>query len=130
MNRETVSTPAEPIGLRDRQVMERAFGRLDPIALGGAVGCVAGIGLALATVVLLLQGGTLVGFHLMRLGYFLPGYVVSWPGVGIALIDGGVAGFLLGLLVAWLWNTYHRIFIAVVVVRERSRAIRRELQEL
>ena len=49
MNRETVSTPAEPIGLRDRQVMERAFGRLDPIALGGAVGCVAGMGLALAT---------------------------------------------------------------------------------
>jgi len=130
MNHEARETRAQAIGLRDQQIMERAFGRLDAVAMGLAVGCVAGVGLALATAVLLLQGGSLVGLHLMRLGYFLPGYAVSWPGVGIGLIDGAVAGFVLGLLVAWLWNAYHRFFVAVVVYRERSRAIRRELQEL
>ena len=114
----------------EREVMERAFGRLDPVALGVAVGAVAGAALALATAILLLQGGSLIGFHLERLGYFLPGYTVSWPGVGIAAIDAGVVGFALGALLAWLWNVYHRLVIAVVVARERAREIRRELQEL
>lgn len=114
----------------ERDVMSRAFGRLDPVALGVAVGVMAGAALALATAVLLWQGGTLVGFHLKRLGYFLPGYTVSWPGVGIGFIDAAVVGFGAGALVAVLWNAYHRLFVAVVVARERARAIRRELQEL
>ena len=130
MEHEASDTMAEATGLREREVIERGFGRLDAVALGLAVGCVAGVGLALVTVVLLVQGGSQVGLHLMRLGYFLPGYAVSWPGVGIGLIDGAVAGFGLGLLIAWLWNAYHRFFVAVVVYRERVRAFRRELQEL
>ena len=130
MNPEARETAAEALGPRDRQIMERAFGRLDAVALGLAVGCVTGVGLALATAALLVQGGSLVGLHLMRLGYFLPGYAVSWPGVGIGLIDGAVAGFALGVMVAWLWNAYHRFFVAAVVYRERVRAVRRELQEL
>ncbi len=128
--RRAGAAPRESITPSERDVMERAFGRLDPVALGAAVGAVAGIALAALTAVLLVQGGSLVGFHLKRLGYFLPGYTVSWPGVGIGLIDAALAGFALGALLAWLWNAYHRLFIAVVIARERAREIRRELQEL
>ena len=127
---ETTAVPRESLPPSEREVMERAFGRLDPIALGAGVGSVAGAALALGTAVLLLQGGSLVGFHLERLGYFLPGYTVTWPGVGIGAIDAGVVGFGLGAALGWLWNTYHRLFIVVVVARERAREIRRELQEL
>ena len=130
MNPETPTNPQEPVGQRDRRAIEQAFGRLDPVALGAAVGVVAGVGLGLATAILLLQGGSWVGLHLMRLGYFLPGYAVSWPGLAIGMIDGAVLGFVLGWVIAWLWNGYHRFFIAVVLARERARAIRRELQEL
>jgi len=114
----------------ERDVMARAFGRLDPVALGIAVGIVSGLALAFATAALLVEGGSLVGFHLKRLGYFLPGYTVSWPGVGIGFIDAAVVGFFVGVSVAVLWNAYHRLFVAVIVARERARAIRRELQEL
>ena len=109
--------------------MEQAFGRLDPVALGAGVGVVAGIVLAAMTAALLIRGGQDIGVHLMRLGYFLPGYTVSWPGVGIGFIDALALGFGFGALLATLWNAYHRLFIAIVVSRERSRAIRRELQE-
>ena len=128
--REAGAAPRESITPSERDVMERAFGRLDPVALGAAVGAVAGIALAALTAVLLVRGGSLVSFHLKRLGHFLPGYTVSWPGVGIGLIDAAVVGFALGALLAGLWNAYHRLFIAVVVARERARDVRRELQEL
>ena len=114
----------------EQELMARSLGQLDPVALGIATGGVAGVGLALATAVLLLRGGSLVGVHLKRLGHFLPGYTVSWPGVGIGLIDAAVAGFVLGALLAWLWNAYHRFFVAVLIGRERARELRRELQEL
>ena len=109
--------------------MEQAFGRLDPVALGTGVGIVAGLSLAAMTAALLIRGGQDVGLHLVRLGYFLPGYTVSWPGVGIGFIDALAFGFGLGALLAALWNAYHRLFIAILVSREQSRATRRELQE-
>ena len=122
--------PREAVNATEREVMEQAFGRLDPVALGAGVGIVAGLALAAATAALLVQGGAMVGLHLKRLAYFLPGYTVSWPGVGIGFIDALVVGFVAGAALAWLWNTYHRLFIAVIVAREQRREIRRELQEL
>lgn len=125
-----IANPRESVSPGERGVMEQAFGKLDPVALGVGVGIVSGVALALMTVVLLLRGGQNIGVHLMRLGYFLPGYTVSWPGVGVGFIDALVIGFGVGVLLAALWNFYHRLFIAFVVSREHSRAMRRELQEL
>ncbi len=124
------SEPRDSVTASERELMARSLGQLDPVALGIATGAVAGSVLALATAALLVQGGSLVGFHLKRLGHFLPGYTVSWPGVGIGWIDAAVAGFVLGASLAWLWNTYHRLFVGVVIARERAREVRRELQEL
>ncbi|MCA9511626.1 MAG: hypothetical protein R3E88_16695 [Myxococcota bacterium] len=122
--------PREAVSASERDVMEQAFGRIDPVALGAGVGIVAGLALAAATAWLLLQGGAMVGLHLKRLAFFLPGYAVTWPGVGIGFIDALVVGFVAGAALAALWNAYHRLFIAVVVARERAREVRRELQEL
>ncbi|MEE3329951.1 MAG: hypothetical protein VX246_03695 [Myxococcota bacterium] len=125
-----IANPRETVSSGERGVIDQAFGRLDPVALGAGVGVMSGVALALMTVVLLIRGGQHVGEHLTRLGYFLPGYTVSWPGVGVGFIDALVVGFGIGALLAALWNFYHRLFIAVVVSREHSRAMRRELQEL
>jgi hypothetical protein len=115
---------------RHRVMLSRAFARLDPLALSLAVGAVAGLGLALATAVLLLRGGEQVGLHLSRVGMFLPGYDVSWPGVVVGFFEGGALGCVLGLALATLWNGYHRMFVALVVARERARDARRELSGL
>ncbi len=111
---------------RDRIQLARAFGRLDPTALGLAVGSVSGLGLFIATVVLLLREGSLVGRHLVRLGYFLPGYQVTWPGAFVGLVEAALVGAALGALLALAWNVYHRLFVALIVARET----RRELQQL
>jgi hypothetical protein len=124
-----LANPRESVSSAERGAMEQAFGRLDPVALGAGVGVVSGLALAAMTAALLLRGGHDVGVHLMRLGYFLPGYTVSWPGVGVGFIDALGVGFAVGALLATLWNGYHRLFIGIVVSREHSRAVRRELQE-
>lgn len=120
--------PAE--ARRERIMLSRAFARIDAVAMGAAVGAVAGAGLFLATVWLLVQGGTLVGLHLNRLSNFLPGYEVTWLGSLVGLAGGAILGFVAGALLALLWNAYHRMFVALIVARERARDVRRELQEL
>jgi hypothetical protein len=114
----------------ERVLLSRAFARLDPVALSLAVGVVTGLALAAATAVLLLQGGSRVGLHLSRVGMFLPGYDVSWSGAVVGFFEGGALGCVVGLAVALLWNGYHRMFVALVVARERRRDLRRELSGL
>lgn len=127
------ATPAVPVAAVERAeegiqrlLLARGMARLDPMALGAAVGLVAGAVLFLATVVLLLRGGPFVGYHLSRLGYYLPGYDVTWGGAVVGLLEAGVLGFAAGALLALGWNAYHRLFVAILRVREE----RRELQEL
>ena len=114
----------------ERVMLSRAFARLDPLALSLAVGVTAGLALAVATAVLLLKGGEQVGLHLSRVGMFLPGYDVSWPGVVVGFFEGGALGCLLGLALAGLWNGYHRMFGALTVARAHRRDVRRELSGL
>jgi hypothetical protein len=108
------------------KAMESAFAQLDPIALGTGLGVVAASVVWFATAILLLRGGQDVGLHLRGLGHYLPGYAVSWGGSIIGAVEAALLGFLLGALLAWIWNTYHRWFMALAVARQ----MRRELQEL
>jgi hypothetical protein len=111
-------------------MLSRAFARLDPVAMSLAVGIVAGLALSAATAVLLLRGGFQVGLHLSRVGMFLPGYDVTWTGVVVGFFEAGALGCVVGLALALLWNGYHRMFVALVVARERNRDMQRELSGL
>ena len=86
------------------QIIQTAFARMDGVALGTALGVVTGLGLFLATVILLLKGGEFVGPRLGLLRNFLPGYDVTWPGALIGLVEGGLLGFALGFFGASLRN--------------------------
>jgi protoporphyrinogen oxidase len=105
-------------GARDRQVpeaapalvledlMREAFARYDAVALGGAVGIVAGAGLLIATAALLLRGGPVVGPNLSLLGNYLYGFEPSWRGALVGAAEAGIGGFglgwLLGHSINWL----------------------------
>ncbi len=78
------------------QLIQKAFAKLDPVALGVAVGTVVGAGLLLATIVLLLKGGTFIGPRLGLLRNFLIGYDVTWLGSLVGLVEGSIGGFALG----------------------------------
>jgi protoporphyrinogen oxidase len=91
-----VPQAAAPPLLED--LLREAFARYDPVALGGAVGAIAGLGLFLATAILLLRGGAVVGPNLSLLGNYLYGYAPSWSGALVGSVEAGLGGFGLGYL--------------------------------
>ena len=106
--------------------LENLFVQLDPLALGIAVGLVSGLGLFLATIILLLKGGPVVGPYLALLGQYLLGFKVSWAGAFIGLCEAGLGGFILGQLAARLRNWGMSTYAALV----RRRAEVEENQDL
>jgi hypothetical protein len=90
--------------LSPEQVIEAAFARLDPVALGAAFGTVGGVGLFLATACLLLKGGVTVGKNLELLGQYFAGFGPTWTGAFVGLFEAAVGGFALGYAVAGLRN--------------------------
>jgi protoporphyrinogen oxidase len=91
-------------GVAPEKIIQFVFARLDPVALGTAIGVMCGLALFLATTVLLLKGGRVVGPTLSLLSQYLPGYRVTWSGAFIGLVEAGVAGFMIGYGGAWLRN--------------------------
>lgn len=74
----------------------RLLVRINARAWGVAIGAVLGLGLCLATLILVWKGGDDVGQHLGRLSNFLPGYSVSYGGALLGLVYGFFVGYGLG----------------------------------
>ena len=81
-----------------------AFSRLDPIAMGVALGAVCGCTLFLASMILVLRGGFVVGPTLSILNNYLLGFNVTWVGSLIGMMEAAAAGFAIGFGGAWLRN--------------------------
>ncbi len=104
------------------------FPKLDRAALGCSVGAVGGIALFLATAILLLKGGPVVGPTLSLLGQYLPGYTVTPVGSLLGLIYGFTVGWVLGWGFALLRNTTLLLYIAIVRRRAEFGLLRRFLE--
>jgi len=105
---------------QDKAILMASFAKIDPVALGIALGCVWGVMLFLATGLLLLQGaaeGVQVGPHLALLGIYLPGYEVTWSGAVLGALYFGIIGIVAGFVIAALWNLTHYIYIVLTVAR-------------
>ncbi len=94
---------AEP-DLVPEAIIDGAFARFEPVAMGVAVGVVSGCGLFLATAALLLQGGPVVGPTLSLLANYFVGFKVSWLGAMLGFIEASAGGFFLGYAGARLRN--------------------------
>jgi len=100
----------------DRFILE-AFARIDSTALGVAVGALCSLAVFLATVVLLLKGGEVVGPNLALLGQFFIGYTVSVTGAFVGLVYGFVAGFIFGWLIGFFRNALVSGYLRVLKTR-------------
>jgi len=85
-------------------LLRTAFAIYDEVALGGAVGITASLGLAVATTVMLLGSNQDFVPMLSLLGNYLFGYEVSWPGLAVGIVEAGLVGFGLGWMTAKLIN--------------------------
>ena len=88
---------------RDNAVQQTLL-QLNARAWGISFGLLLGGGLFLATIVLLLKGGPMVGQHLKLLAAFFPGYSVSWLGAFIGFVYGFVLGYALGRIIGEVYN--------------------------
>ena len=94
----------EPLGGAEEEIIEFVFAKLDPVALGVAVGVVSGFSIFIATAILLIKGGPVVGPSLSLLGHFLFGFKMTWSGGLVGFLEGGLVGFAIGYLSALLRN--------------------------
>lgn len=78
--------------------------RLNGLILGLVLGLLFGFGIFLATILLLLKGGEVVGPHLSLLGQFFIGYTVSFSGSLIGFLYGFFSGLGVGYIIAGLYN--------------------------
>lgn len=88
----------------EEQILQKTLARAHEQGWGIAFGLLCGLGLFLATALLLVQGGANVGAHLGLLRVYFPGYSVTWPGSLIGFVYAFVVGYALGRSVAAIYN--------------------------
>ncbi len=84
--------------------LTRAVLQMNGNITGLALGVLLGLGLFIATVWLVMKGGTHVGQHLQLLSQFYIGYTVTWAGSFVGLFYGFLTGYVAGWVVAWIYN--------------------------
>lgn len=97
------AAPAAAAGASVAEV-RHALLRLHARAWGVAVGLIFGLGLFVATNVLVLKGGPVVGPHLAQLALFFPGYRVTFVGSLIGFVYAFVLGYASGRLIGTVYN--------------------------
>lgn len=105
--RDTVGAPPSR---SEEEIIQIVFAKLDPMAMGVAVGIVSGFTIFVATAILLIKGGPVIGPRLSLLGHFLFGFKMTWGGALIGCLEGGFAGFLIGYTAASIRNGSMRAY--------------------
>ncbi len=88
----------------EEQLLRKALARASEQGWGLAFGTLCGLGLFLATVILVLQGGPNPGPHLSMLSVYFPGYSVTFIGSVLGFIYAFVGGYAVGRTVATIYN--------------------------
>jgi len=86
----------------------------DPVAMGLSAGVVCGALLFLATLILVLKGGTVVGPTLALLAEYFPGYSITAAGSLVGLAYGAALGFAGGWAFAGSRTMASFLFLALV----------------
>ena len=89
---------------RDEARLRQYVVTFRPRGCGALVGAVTGGLLWLATNVLVVQGGEVVGPHLALLSAYFPGYSVTLAGSFVGAVYGFVTGYAIGFLICRVYN--------------------------
>jgi hypothetical protein len=95
---------SEPLTGPEARALRYALARAHEQGWGIAIGSVTGVGLWLATIVLVVRGGPNPGAHLDLLSIYFPGYRVTWLGAFIGFVYAFVVGYTAGRTIATIYN--------------------------
>ena len=93
-----------PLTSQESKAVKRTTLQLNAQAWGVSFGLLCGLGLFVATMLLLLKGGPNVGQHLQLLSVYLPGYRVTVAGAFLGFVYMFVVGYALGRVVGVVYN--------------------------
>jgi protoporphyrinogen oxidase len=113
-----------------QDVLAGAFPKLDRLAFGLSLGVAAGMLLWLATFILVLKGGDVVGPRLGLLSHYFPGYSVTASGSVLGLAYGFIFAFTTGWMFAFLRNAVVFLYMAIIQRRADRQLLRRFLEHL
>ena len=94
----------ERLTREEQQALRKSIARVHEQGWGLAAGLACGLGLLVATNVLVLKGGPSIGQHLGLLGVYFPGYRVTVLGSLIGFVYAFVAGYGVGRVIATVYN--------------------------
>lgn len=106
----------------DELIIE-SLARLDSIAMGVAIGTLLGAGIFIATNLLVLKGGEVIGPNLALLNQYFIGYEVSPVGSLVGLLYGFGSGFAIGWLGASIRNLTVTIYVNILKLKGRMSAV-------
>ena len=92
------------IDTHDEEVVRQVVFRMNGAAWGIAFGLLCGLGLFVATNILVVRGGPTVGPHLGLLAVYFPGYRVTFLGSFIGFVYAFVIGYGVGRTIGSLYN--------------------------
>jgi hypothetical protein len=95
---------ANQLTIDEEQALRRTILRAGEQGWGIAIGLLLGVGLFLATVILVIKGGPNPGPHLGLVRIYFPGYSVTWLGSVIGFVYAFVVGYAIGRTVATIYN--------------------------
>jgi hypothetical protein len=95
---------ANQLTIDEEQALRRTILRASEQGWGIAIGLLLGVGLFLATVILVIKGGPNPGPHLGLVRIYFPGYSVTWLGSVIGFVYAFVVGYAIGRTVATIYN--------------------------
>ena len=95
---------ANQLTLEEEQALRKTVLRASEQGWGIAIGLLLGVGLFLATMVLVIKGGPNPGPHLGLLRIYFPGYSVTWIGAFIGFVYSFVIGYAIGRTIATVYN--------------------------
>ena len=95
---------ADQLTLEEELALRKTLLRASEQGWGIAIGLLFGLGLFLATVVLVIKGGPDPGPHLGLVRIYFPGYSVTWVGSFIGFVYAFVVGYAIGRTVATIYN--------------------------
>lgn len=98
----------EPRPRSDDELLSLGVLRLHVLATGIGIGLLCGVGLLIATLWLVIEGGPATGPHLGLLSNYFPGYRVSVVGSLLGLLYGFLVGGAAGALLAAIYNRLAR----------------------
>lgn len=88
----------------EKEALQVAIRRLNVRAWGITLGLLSGLGLMLATLILVIKGGPNMGQHLGLLANYFPGYSVSVAGAFVGFVYAFVIGYGLGRIIGSVYN--------------------------